>query len=412
MMDSALATSRESAVHAWYEIGAGVVASGGRLVADHLWQSTLFALAILALVRLLPSAPARLRYNLYLFAVVKFFLPSAAVLGLVARLPLVPADWLRGGLLPETLRPWLDFGVVLAAARRTLGLGISLGANGLEHLPPALWWSLATVWGLVSVMLSLLWLSRMAGLKTVVERAREVTSGPVHQALERGRLRLGLRRPVRLVTTDEVVEPGVWGAFWPVVVLPEAMPRHLSSGELESVLLHELLHVRRWDNLAGHLLLVLRGLLWFHPLVWWLDRRLLAEREQACDERVLEVTGSADAYLKGLAKVLRRGLAAHPVGISLASGSDFQQRLRRLRGQERPAPTPFHRAVWLAALVLMVLSSSGAARLGFDDGPTVRLQTARDLARGIAETDELDPQRLPQQAPRPAGAACDDLRRM
>lgn len=400
VMDSALATSGSLAAHAWYEAGAGLVASGGRLVADHLWQSTLFAVAVLALVRLLPSAPARLRYNLYLLATFKFFLPSAAVLGVLSRLPFAPAESLRGGLLPETLRPWLDFGVVLAVARRFLGLGAGTsGGNGLEHLSPALWWSLATVWLTVVLALAVLWISRLRRLRAVVAGAEGVVDDSIKQALERGRHRLRLRRPVRLVTTDEVVEPGVWGILWPVVVLPSAMPRHLAAGELESVLLHELLHVRRWDNLIGHVLLLLRCVLWFHPLVWWLDRRSLAERELACDERVVELAGNADCYLRGLAKVLRFGAgwrlalptgdSGSAAGWSSAAGSDLGYRLRRLRHDPRRVPSLLHRGVVATAGALLLLSSLATGPLCAVDAP-LRVM-ARTAAQVLSDSGWTEP---------------------
>ena len=118
------------------------------------------------------------------------------------------------------------------------------------------------------------------------------------------------------IVSSRVVEPGVWRVLRPAILLPEGMADGLSSAELEAVLAHELIHIARGDNLASNLQMALCCLLWFHPLVWLIDRRLLVEREQACDEAVIRLGAGSDVYAASLLKVLRFCIGWKVAGVS------------------------------------------------------------------------------------------------
>ncbi len=117
--------------------------------------------------------------------------------------------------------------------------------------------------------------------------------------------RLGIRRMVRLWVTREPFGPLAFGWLRPTVVLPEALAAHRSARELEPLLAHELVHVRRGDSLVGLLQIVAQSLWWFHPLIWWTNRRIDFERERCCDEEVVANLGFAPArYARSLLNVL------------------------------------------------------------------------------------------------------------
>jgi hypothetical protein len=88
--------------------------------------------------------------------------------------------------------------------------------------------------------------------------------------------------PVRLTATP--LGPGLFGIFRPVLLLPEGITSRLTAQELRAVLDHEICHLERNDNLTAAIHGVVEALFWFHPLIWWLGARLIAERERACDE--------------------------------------------------------------------------------------------------------------------------------
>ena len=80
------------------------------------------------------------------------------------------------------------------------------------------------------------------------------------------------------------MEPGVFGIWRPVLMLPKGITEHLSSAQLDAILSHELCHVKRRDNLAGAVHMIAEAIFWFYPPVWWVGVRLMEERERACDE--------------------------------------------------------------------------------------------------------------------------------
>jgi len=84
------------------------------------------------------------------------------------------------------------------------------------------------------------------------------------------------------------MEPGIFGIVRPVLLWPVRLTERLEDGHIEAILAHELLHVRRHDNLAAATHMVVEALFWFHPMVWWMESRMVEERERACDEAVIE----------------------------------------------------------------------------------------------------------------------------
>ena len=112
-------------------------------------------------------------------------------------------------------------------------------------------------------------------------------------------------RAVALAVSDKLRVPTAMGFFKPMVVLPAWAVRELSAEELNSILIHELAHLRRrddWTNLAQKLL---HAILFFHPAVWWVERQLSLEREMACDDVVLARTRNPQAYAECLVSPLR-----------------------------------------------------------------------------------------------------------
>lgn len=158
------------------------------------------------------------------------------------------------------------------------------------------------------------------------------------------RVALGIAHgvPVRLCASGE--GPSVDGVLRPHISLPPGIERLLSERELDAVLLHEVTHARRRDNLIGLVHEVAQCLLWFHPLVWLAGSRLAVFRELSCDDPVIAgargadlVTAMAKLADPGYSRLLRPGAATF-----------FSQRLARLRS----APP---RAGGAADLVLLLV---------------------------------------------------------
>jgi hypothetical protein len=116
---------------------------------------------------------------------------------------------------------------------------------------------------------------------------------------------LALPVPIPVKLTPFSLGPALFGIFRPVLLLPEGIITQLTERELRAVLDHELCHLERRDNLTTAIHMTVEALFWFHPLVWWLGARLIAERERACDQGVVETGNEAGIYAEGILKVCR-----------------------------------------------------------------------------------------------------------
>ncbi|HEX7955567.1 MAG TPA: M56 family metallopeptidase, partial [Pyrinomonadaceae bacterium] len=328
-------------------------------LANHLWQATLFAALVLLLTLMLRGAAARTRFALWLVAALKFALPAAPLAFLAERAG--AGSLLSAEAGTATGAPlFLKFAEPVAADASQTAAAVS-GAPAHTEL----FCALTLLWLAGSLALVAVWLVRRREFLRSVREGEEVWSGREFDALGRARARLGLKDEVLLSLSAERTEPGVWRARRPVVVLPAQVAPELDDEELEAVLLHELAHVERRDNFFGYLQTALQCVFWFNPAVWLVGRRLLAERERACDERVLEAGGEAGAYAAGILKVVRFCSGWRVAGVSgAASGSNLRRRIEMImRGERGAGSRRLHRAAvcGLAAAALALTAFAGLA---------------------------------------------------
>jgi hypothetical protein len=201
--------------------------------------------------------------------------------------------------------------------------------------------------------------------------------------MDRVRSWLGLKREVRLLVLANRIEPGVWGVFKPVLVLPESMAGQLTDAELEQVLMHEMIHIARWDNLVANLHRMLCCFLWFHPVVWVLDRLLIAERERACDDEVIRLGGTSEIYASSLLKVLRFCLGWNVAGASNATGSNLGRRVARIMSRNVQTNLSMWHRVAVCSIATLVIVLSIAAGLLTRTGAVAQNKPDRGIIGGV-----------------------------
>ncbi|MFZ3213316.1 MAG: M56 family metallopeptidase [Terriglobales bacterium] len=195
-------------------------------------------------------------------------------------------------------------------------------------------------------------------------------------------------RPVKLCTSERVKVPTAIGFIQPAVIVPAWALRELSAEELHSVVLHELAHLRRWDDWTNLAQEVLGALFFFHPAVWWIGSRLSLEREMACDDLVLAQTANPRAYAQCLVSVaekslLRRGLALAQAAVSRMRHTSL--RVARILDRNRPGATRVWKpAVGLvgvfSAVCLIALARTPQLVAFRTEVPGVRVETATGIA--------------------------------
>ena len=177
-------------------------------------------------------------------------------------------------------------------------------------------------------------LAGVARLRTLTRSARPEWK----RALETWRSRLGVRTDVRVAVSPRIGVPVTIGWRRPVILLPPDLDDRGGDSLADTVLVHELAHVRRRDY-GWQLLVRLAGALyWFHPLAWWLNRTIGRAREEACDDVCVHWL-SAETYRSHLVDIARSaGPRPHgALGLTLLRSSSLESRLSRLeRGYSAP----------------------------------------------------------------------------
>jgi bla regulator protein blaR1 len=301
----------------------------------HIWQSTLFAALAALLALVLRHNQARIRYWLWLAASYKFLIPFSWLVGIGQRF-----EWRAAARsMPPAVSHFSD--AVGSAVFLTSLPATKLAPGHASALPLLIW----VAWGAGFAAVLVAWVRQWIRLRAF---ARAATSLP-----------LGLSIPV--VSTPARLEPGVFGIFRPVLLLPDGIAGRLTQDELHGVIAHELCHVRRRDNLTAAIHMLVEALFWFYPLVWWLGTRMIDERERACDEEVLRLGGAPEAYAAGILNVCKSYIESPVACVSGISGSDLKKRIARIMTHRLADKLSLGRKLVLVAIGLAAV----AGPLGF-----------------------------------------------
>src|SRR5258708_23167465 len=275
-------------------------------LANHLWQSTLFAGLAGLLTLTLRNNHARLRHGVWLADSCTFLIPLP---GLVAM-----GGHIRWRSAPDTTQS--NWSVVLEEVSQSFPAS-AVSSPLLANAPPAaspLPAILLGIWAFGFVGISCSWWIRWRRIRAVVR-----AGSPVHMEI-----------PIRAMCSRTSLEPGVFGVFRPVLLLPEGIFERLAPAQLQAVIAHELCHVRHRDNPIAAMHMFVETVFWFHPLVWWIGKRMVEERERACDEEVLRLGSEPRVYAEGILNVCKSYLSSPLACTSGVTGADLKRRIEAI----------------------------------------------------------------------------------
>ena len=215
-------------------------------------------------------------------------------------------------------------------ASRTVHTGAA-ETGWLEISLPATWAvSMVLIWAVIAAAGLLRLAIGLIRLRRIRKNTVPLESAALEPVLRETLRHFRSRRKVALCVSDQQRVPAAIGFFRPLIVFPSWSIRELSTAELNSVLIHELAHLCRWDDWTNLVQKVLHAVLFFHPAVWWIENRLSLEREMACDDVVLSQTSNARAYAECLVSMAERSFLQRTLALSQAAVSRMQQTSRRV----------------------------------------------------------------------------------
>ena len=284
-----------------------------------LWQGT--ALAALAGAAMALSRRASVRYAIGVAALALMFLAPLAT-GIFYAQEHSIRTTMHSSFAPP--RPTLA-----VPAMQSIAQPRTYSPPSERKVPSALPW-LVEAWLFGVAFFSL----RSAGGFFLLERERRRRSSVVPpQVLEicyALQDQLGIKRVIQFCECAWLQAPAVIGWFRPIVFLPISVLTGLSDEQLQMVIAHELAHIQRLDTFVNVFQVCVETLLFYHPAVWWLNKKIRAEREHCCDEIAVSLCGDAVAYARAL--TLMEEWRSAPVFAMAANRGPLRERVIRVLG--------------------------------------------------------------------------------
>jgi beta-lactamase regulating signal transducer with metallopeptidase domain len=301
---------------------------------DSLWQGALLALLAALLMGALGQRSAALKH-----AVGMVVLLAMALLPLATLISLLGAGSVTTSTAPAVLAP---HGIAT----------LELMASGAHLLGAPTW--LPWLWfaGVIVMLLRLIgggWMVRQ------LNRQAFTALTPIWQVrVDALRRAMGIRREVAVRLLQSAGVPCTAHAWRPVIWLPVSLLTQLTADQLEALLAHELAHIRRLDWIWNGLQRVVEALLFYHPGMWWLSRRIRQERENACDDLAVAACGDAIVLAEALANLEKLRMSTRLFALS-ATGGSLMQRVTRLI-----SPHTRTRLGWNVPVAMLAVLCSGA----------------------------------------------------
>lgn len=338
-----------------------------------VWQATIVAGILAAVLALIPRRSASVRYAVACGALALVFalFVTTAIRNYDSNatpIRIAPAT----ASMPEGERvaiPITRLPIVIAttAAASWRDRALDSVATARQSLP-----TVVAVWLMGVIFLSGRLLLSWLRARSLVNHGSTEASIEWQRVAARISHALGLTRAVRILESAAVEVPSVLGSFRPVILLPASTLTGLTPAQLEMVLAHELAHIRRHDFLINLMQAFVETLMFYHPAVWWMSRRVRIERENCCDDLAVAVCGDALQYAKALTRLEELRADAFTIAVA-ANGGSLLDRIRRIAGG-RPESTGLS-SRWFAAVVMLVILAFAFA---FPSAPALAQRKAEE----------------------------------
>ena len=225
--------------------------------------------------------------------------------------------------------------------------------------------------------------------------------------------RLGIDKKVVLLQSGSVTMPVTFGFLKPAILVPLGMLANLPADQVDTILLHELAHIRRSDYLANLLLYFVEAIFFFNPGIRWLGWLIRQEREACCDDLVLAGTRDKNSYLEALVAFGELATGRTPMALALGGRrSDLLWRIRRMLNQENKKLHLMEKTILsvalMAVLAIGLVSMKGGEKLAAAGRPvTVRVSAGAAATKPVLDTVPATSGKKPVSAVKASAAMAD-----
>ena len=283
-----------------------------------LWQGLVCIVVVLVVLRCLPSKWSSARYAIATVALLVIFVSSLTTFIYLndsfERAPIESAAQAYFAYPVENLQQENNY---------LTGLLLMVKSTLQQYLP-----FIVLCWGIGTLLFAIRLFGGWLTLKRLKASAISVDDN-WNERLQNLTRKLGIKEMILLAESAIAQAPVVIGFFKPVILIPMGMFGGLSTEQLESIIIHELIHIRRRDYLVNLLQSILEAVFFFNPFVWIISGIIRREREHCCDDAVIKVHGNALAYAQALAALEEARLSR--IGLALSFADNKKQLLNRIK---------------------------------------------------------------------------------
>lgn len=212
------------------------------------------------------------------------------------------------------------------------------------------------IWMLGVLVLTLRFLAELAYVQRLTYKRGQLSVASHQEVLQKLAKKMGVQKYVELKESIRINSPMVIGFVKPVILTPLGLLSSLSPGQVESILAHELAHIKRYDYALNLCQSLVEIILFFNPATWWISSFIRSEREHCCDDMAIEITGNQLVFVQTLAKL--EEYRAKPGNIAMAFNSDRNSgvlgRVKRILNSEEQFKLPY-KLFWSCVILLSSL---------------------------------------------------------
>lgn len=175
--------------------------------------------------------------------------------------------------------------------------------------------------------------------------------------IKKAAAQMGIRKNIRIYLSDKIASPLTMGFLKPIILIPVASINHLSTDQLEAVLLHELAHIRRYDYLVNMIVSVVEIALFFNPFTQLISKSIRKERENSCDDWVLQFQYNASVYAEALLRIACLQTApVYAMAAATCKKNDLLHRVKRML-DKKEVPLSYRKQLLALLIVTGLLVS-------------------------------------------------------
>jgi beta-lactamase regulating signal transducer with metallopeptidase domain len=288
----------------------------GWTLLNSVWQGLLLWILVILALRLISNKLSKTRYALAVGSIIVFLLSN------VVTFSFLNAD--RDKIaITENQTTITHFANQQISSARTDATIIQRILNEVSQVMPyvIMCWIFGSILFMLRIASGWWYINKLKTTATVLEEWSDRLTSIAKQ--------LDIQRLIRVAESNNISAPMVIGFFKPMILFPTGLMSGLSTDQIESILIHELAHIRRHDYLVNLIQSIVESFYFFNPFVWMISNIIRREREYCCDDAVVTVRGNSLAYVKALSQLEEMRLSSPILSVGFAENKN--QLLNRMK---------------------------------------------------------------------------------